>query len=188
MKSLAARWRWWRIDLAGAGVCAGLALVLGLGGFWPLLTSYRTGVAERAELISQREQAARLEAGLVTLRTRVDTVHEALAHSSLHLASASTLNRHLTELSALAVDSGLRIDDIRPDRLQAGANYDTVPITLAGGGSYRTCAAFLSRLRKAMPDTSVTALDLSALAVGPGAAGRFRFDLNWYAAPKTSGE
>lgn len=188
MKSVLEKWRWWRIDLAGIASLVGLALVVGLGGFWPLFSSQREQAREQAELIAEREQAARLDACLVSLRTRADAAHEALARGSLHLAPASALNRRLAEISTLAVESGLRIDDIRPDRAVSGPHYETVPIILAGGGTYRTCTAFLGRMRKAMPDTSVTALELTANAADPAAAARFRFDLNWYAAPKSVGE
>jgi len=184
MKSLPERWRWWRIDLVGAAVMVALALVVGLGGFWPLVRDHREQARDQAEMIAQREQAARLEAGLVMLRTRVDAVHDALEREALHLRPASALNRHLTDISSLAVESGLRIDDIRPDSIVSGTQYETVPIVMAGGGSYRTCTAFLGRMRTAMPDTSISALELSANPADAGTSGKFRFELSWYAAPK----
>ena len=108
--------------------------------------------------------------------------------SPLHLAPASTINRRLTEVSALAGDAGLVIDDIRPDRAVPAAQCETIPISLAGSGTYRTCTLFLARLRRSMPDTSVASVELAAAGLDTTGASKFRMDLRWHAAPQSAAD
>jgi len=176
-------WRWWRIDGVGLGTCAALTLVLYLGAFWPLMRNHAECVAQQSLLAREREQTAQLDAEAAALRTRLETARQTLARSPLRLQPASNVNRQLTRLSALAEEAGLEVVDIRPDNDQPGAHYDIVPIVLAGRGTYPACTAFLSRLRKTLPDTGASALELRANWVEQGAPPRFRFDLQWYAAP-----
>jgi Tfp pilus assembly protein PilO len=176
----------WHIDAVGAAVALAFTAVLGLGGFWPLVRDHQEHLAQKGQLASQKEQAARLESALASLQARLAAARQSLAENPLQLKAAANINRQLADISALAADTGLRIDDMRPDRSVPGAHYETVPVVVAGGGTYRTCSAFLGRLRRAMPDTAVSSLELAAGGGDPAAPGKFRFDLLWHAAPATA--
>jgi hypothetical protein len=185
MKLDPATWKWWRLDAAGTGVLALVTLLACFGGIEPLRSSYEGYLATKAELESQRDQAARLSASMAALRRRLAVVNQTIAGGALKLKPAMQVNTQLMQLSAVAVESGLVIDDIRAGLPVPGPYYDTVPIELAGSGTYRQCTMLLSLLRQGHPDTSVSAFTMSANTANPAAPGKFRFSLRWYAAPAT---
>ncbi len=80
----------------------------------------------------------------------------------------------------------MKIDDIQPGAAASGSRYEMVPISLSGKGTYVTCVGFLHRLRQAFPDTGVSSLALQGNPGAAGGAAQFRFDLLWYAAPRSS--
>lgn len=186
MKTILTKWKWWRVDAAGLGVCVVLALAFFLGGLLPLMRRHEGLTARQSELAAQRARGAKLKVALAVARSQLDAVGLALAESPLRLRPVSNVNRVLAEISNLAGTSGLNIHEIRPGPASAGAHYGTVPIVLAGSGRFPTCVVFLHRLRKALPDTSVSGLELAANEAEPLEPGTFRFDLQWHAAPMPS--
>jgi Tfp pilus assembly protein PilO len=180
------KWEGRQLDVAGVTVCVALALAVYLGGLRPLRQSHDELAGRREALSVQQTQAARLEAARVAIQHRLDGVRGALAEKPLPLKPVSNMNVHVASISALAVENGLRIDDVQTGSVSEGVYCEAVPIHLAGGGTYRDCTAFLSRLRRAFPDTSVSSLELTGGAADPGAAGRFRVALEWYAAPRAA--
>jgi|WetSurMetagenome_2_1015567.scaffolds.fasta_scaffold135875_3 hypothetical protein len=188
MTRILAAWRFWRIDLAGAGALAALTAVVALGGVLPLAAQHREYLALQDELAAQRDQAAKLDVTMEAVRLKLETSRRAVTHSPMHLEPASIINRRLTEVSALAGETGLVIDDIRPDRPMPGTHCETIPISVAGSGTYRTCTLFLSRLRQTMPDTSVSVVELAASSLDATGASKFRLDLRWHAAPRSAAD
>ena len=186
MKTILTKWKWWRVDGVGLGVCAVLALAFFLGGLLPLMRRHEGLAAEQSELAAQRARATKLKAALAAARGQLDAVGRDLAECPLRLRPVSNVNRVLAEISDLAGASGLKIHEIRPGPACAGAHYETVPIVLSGSGRFPTCVGFLHRLRKALPDTSVSSLELAANEAEPLEPGTFRFDLQWHAAPMPS--
>jgi Tfp pilus assembly protein PilO len=175
---------WWRMDAVGAAACIGLTLAVVLGGFFPLARSHAEDVMLREELEGQRDKAAKMDAALAAVRLKLSAAQKTVETCPLHLESASSINRRLTDVSALAAASGLVIDDIRPERAVPGTYSETIPISVAGSGSYRTCTLFLNRLRRQMPDTGIASVELAAVALDATGSGKFRVDLEWHAAPK----
>ena len=107
-----------------------------------------------------------------------------VASLPLRLEPATSINPRLARLADLAGESGLVLDEIQPGPAADGSHYQTVPIRLAGGGSYPAVAVFLHRLRERFPDTAVRSFECSNTAPGadrPSAA--FRAELAWYTAP-----
>jgi Tfp pilus assembly protein PilO len=188
MKWPQTRWIWWRIDLAGAALCAAIAAGMCFGGILPLLAQHEQLQKLQQEISVQREQAAKMDATLASVRHKLDVSRQALTESPLRLEAASNVYRRLAEVSALASECGLTVDDIRPDRSVPGAYCETVPILMAGSGTYRTCTAFLNRLRRTMPDTGVASLELLANGAATSGGGKFRFDLRWHASPRSAAE
>jgi hypothetical protein len=184
MKRILAAWTFWRIDLGGAGALAALTAAVVLGGILPLAAHHQEYAALQQALAAQRDQAAKLDATMETVRKKLADSRQTLQNSPLHLEPVSIVNRRLAELSAMAGEAGLVIDDIRPDRSVAGTHCETIPISVAGSGTYRKCTLFLSRLRQSMPDTGVSSVELAAGGLDATGSSKFRMDLRWHAAPR----
>lgn len=173
----------WHLDAAGAAALVVLTAAAWFLGADPLRCSHEAWQDEKADLATQQEQAAKLDASLVALQRRLEDARKARANGGLQLRSAASVNSQLMQISALATDCGLTIDDVRADRPQPGPYFDTIPIDLAGAGTYRACTVFLSRLGQKFADTTVLSLRLSADTGNPSATGKFAFRIQWHAAP-----
>lgn len=181
MRTATKTWACWHLDVVGAAVCLAAALAVYLGGAKPLIRNHERVVAQQEQLRTQQEHAAKLENTLEALREQLQTVRRALDNSTLRLKPLSNLNLHVAEISALATQNGLQIDDIQTGAVRIGTHYEVVPVHLAGSGTYRTCTMFLNRLRRTLPDTSVASLSLTATAGDTSGGGKFRMDLQWHA-------
>ena len=184
MKPNLTLWKWWRVDAVGAGILLALSLAVYVCGYYPLMSSHSEYEDKQAALATQREHSARLESTLLALQKRLATVSQSLTSGSLNLKPAASLNNQLTQISALATASGLAIDDVRTEQAVTETHSDAYPVTLAGKGTYRACTVFLSRLRKAFPDTTVVSLELAGNPGDTAGNGKFNFRLRWHAAPK----
>ena len=182
MKLNPARWQSWHIDAAAAAALVIVTVAVCLGGIRPLRSSHDEYLAQKAELEGQRDQASRLATSMAAMRRQLAAIDQTMTTGALRLKPTSHVNTELVQLSALAVESGLAIGDIRAGLPISGPHYDTVPIELAGSGTYRTCTMFLRRLRQEHPDTSVAAFTMSAGGDDPAGASKFRFGLRWHAA------
>jgi len=180
------RWKFWRIDAAGAAVCLALSLALYLGGIRPLIRNHDDFVDQKAQLDEQRTRLDEMNLTLKAYRGQYETAQRELAQGALRLESTSNVNRRLADISALAVSCNLKINEIQPGRAVPTLHYQTVPIHLAGNGTYRTCTAFLHKLRKSFPDTSISLLELAGNPSDPSGMGTFRLDLQWHASPELS--
>jgi len=174
----------WHIDAAGAALCAVLALALYLIGLGPLLQQQEDLDTRLAELKVQQLKAAKLASTGVAIGEQLAGVRESMTEVKVELLPAGQINLRIAEISDLAAEAGLKIDDIQPGKPLRGARYEMVPIELAGKGTYTTCLGFLNRLRKALPDTGVSALELGGDPSKRGELADFRFSLLWYAAPR----
>jgi len=190
------KYQWWRLDAVGAAVCVGVALIMYLGAARPMIARHEAAAARQADLNADRSRLRKLEGEVAALRGKLESVRQTLASSPVRLEPASAINRRLADISSLASDNGLKVNGIEPGPAETGAYYTTVPIHLSGAGSYRACTIFLNKLRKKMPDTGVSSLELTGGAGKDGAgippanhyggvpsAGMFRFALLWQAAP-----
>ena len=185
MTSLDTIWTKWRIDLIGAAVLVVLTSVFVMGPVRGALRQRAVAKVRRAELASQEGRLAHADRVLTAVKKDQGAVEAQLAQSALHLEPSANVNNRLARISELAIEAGLQIDEIKPGAPAMGEHYETVPIFLAGNGTYRQCAVFLRHLRQALPDTSAESLELSGNAGAPAATGMFRFNLHWHAAPPT---
>jgi Tfp pilus assembly protein PilO len=177
----------WQVDAVFLGVCVAVTAAFALFGFAPLISGHHDFLAQRESLVAQEQQAAQLETSLANLRERVEADQRALAGHTLALKSVANVNSQLAEISSLATECGLRVEDIRPDSAVSGTYYDTVPVAVAGRGTYRDCTAFLNRLRRTLPDTGVATVELVANTGERTGQGKFRLDLQWYALKQVDG-
>jgi len=127
-------------------------------------------LAQQADLELKQQTATTSNASLQTLQRRLGALQQQISDNPLHLQPASAINKRLGELTDLAAQLGLRMEDVQPGKISTTARFETVSIHLAGTGNYRTCVQFLHRLRTGFPDTSVTSLQLTGNPSDPAAA------------------
>jgi len=72
---------------------------------------------------------------------------------------------------------------MRPGVIAESADYQAVPILIAGSGTYPNCAKFLHKLRHTFPDTAVRSFETTNNSASPDSpAATFQFELTWHAA------
>jgi Tfp pilus assembly protein PilO len=173
----------WKIYAGGAVVCALLSAGAYAFGARPAIAAYHEHVDQQSELRGAKQKAANLLGTLNSSRTQLTAVNDALNNLTLRLEPATTINQRLSRLTALANASDLKIDEVRPGAIAEATDYQTVPILIAGSGTYPACAKFLRELRKTFPDTAVRSFETTNNSSSPDSpAATFQFDLVWHAA------
>jgi Tfp pilus assembly protein PilO len=172
---------WAKVDAAGVGVCVALTVAAWLGALRPMLNRYGRYVEQQQEVAALKEQAGRESAQLKGVQKRLADTQRHLERTPLHLQPARMVNNRLAALTELAARSGVKLEDVQPGKSVRGKRYETVPIRLAGAGSYQACVRFLHQMRDSMPDTGVSAVQLTGTP-GDALGGKFMFDVEWYAA------
>jgi Tfp pilus assembly protein PilO len=174
------KWKLRHIDAALLAVCALAALPLCLPTVNPLLRPMGYLADQRNQLNVLRDNTASLAQGLANQQRQLKRLHKNLEKHKIQLQSAGNLNRRIAKLTSLAAGSGLEVDEILPGRPSRGGKHETVPVRLLASGSYPTCVAFLSKLKRTFPDTSVGSFELSGTPANPKAPAHFRLHLYWY--------
>lgn len=183
-------WQRRKIEIIGLCTCIVLALVFYLAGIHPLIRSVKAQGILQVQLDAEEIMAGKLRASHAMMRNRVVAIRKALDKVSLKLEPTSRMNQRVAQVAELAMDSGLKVDQIHPGVPASGQRYQMVPIKLTGVGSYKTCMVFLHRIRQVFPDTGVSSLQLSGNPSAPSTEATFRINLSWYALPPmpTGGE
>ena len=176
----------WSVYLGGAVVCAALSAGAYGVGVRPASRRHAEQIASQTELHNARQKANNLAGQLNTTRAELARVNEAIANLPLRLEPVTQINQRLARITDLA-DSikpvKLTIDEMRPGVISDGRDYKTVPIYIAGNGTYPACAAFLHGLRKSFPDMAVLSFDTTNNSATPDSpAATFQFELAWHAA------
>lgn len=174
----------WQIDAAGIVICIVASLMAYLVGVGQLVERRSLLAGQRQKLAIEREESAKLEASMSSLREHSLAVQEELAQSEIELESTDQINRRIAELTTLLGDCTLELDDVETGDIFTGPKCDLVPISMAGRGGYKQCVAFLHKLCQTFPDVSVTRFDLAGDPAQPKESGKFRFELLWHAAVK----
>ena len=175
----------WRIDIAAVALLVGITLVVAVVPGWFLVARHRGTEQLRVDVAAQERLLKDLEGELDQAMADLAEVEEALTDRAVQLSPADAVNAKLASLSDLAAQLGLQIDQIRPGEPQPGLYYQTVPLEVAGVGTYRQCAMFLRQLKLTMPDTSAGSFNLAGSSGDPMQPGTFRFGLQWVAAVDT---
>lgn len=174
---------WRAIDGVGLGLCLALTGLLYTVGVHPLLEQRREQQAIMREVATEQGEVATLTASLMAVRQEYVQVQRAVADNALRLEPLSALNRRVAELTAMARDAGLAVNGVRPGRPSVNEHYRTVPVQVAGEGSFHATEHFLKRLHEQMPDVGMWSLQLerhgSDLELDP----QYQIELVWYAAP-----
>ena len=173
-----------KVYLAAAVTCAALAAGAYFFGVRPAAGRHQAQAGREVELKAARKKAAALLTSRNAAQAQLDAANGALKNLTLRLESASTVNQRLASLTDLATkDCALVIDELRPGTIAASGDCLTVPILIAGSGTYPNCAKFLHRLRQKYPDTAVRSFETTNNSASPDApSATFQFELVWHAA------
>ena len=173
----------WKIYACAAVACGVLSAGAYAFGVRPAVTRYNENLDRQAELKAAKQKAASLLGTLNNSRTQLTAITETLNSQTLRLEPASMINQRLSRLTALANASELKIDEMRPGTMVEGAEFKTVPILIAGSGTYTSCAKFLQELRRKFPDTAIRSFETTSNSSSPDLpAATFQFDLVWHTA------
>ena len=176
----------WRTDAIAVGLLALLTAALAVAPASVLLGRREQAKQDADELTVQQKQLRALDDELNALTAQLTAVEEAMGAQSVRLDPPDAVNTRLAVLSELASGCGLQIDKLRPGRPIPNQHYQTVPLHVAGVGSYRQCAVFLRQVKAAMPDTSAQTFALAGNGLNPLQPGTFTFVLQWIAAASAS--
>jgi len=178
------KWKFARIDAAGIAIALSIGLLFYWSAVRPVLAAQENHAAQEAQLANQRENAALAAARAEDLKSKVSTARTALSKCAVQLAPAVNVNSRIGQLTELATQQGLKVDEIQPAEATYCRNYGSVPIRLNGSGEYRTWAAFLHQMPKNFPDISVDSFQLTGKPDTPGSQVEFRVNLVWFVAPR----
>ena len=169
----------WRVYAVCALTCVALSAAGYALGVAPAMARAARAEADRVELSNRKQHAADLTAQAAGSRADLAATREALAALPLRLEPAALVNERIAKLTDMASDARLSVSEIRPGIVTEGRDFDSVPITIAGTGTYPACADFLHRLHDRFPDTAVRAFRAGQTE---GGAASFSVDLVWHTA------
>lgn len=171
----------WKLYASALLTCLALSAAGYALGVSPAMSRAAQTAADRAELAERRKQAGELSAATTAARADLVVTRDALAALPLKLEPASAVNQRLARLANMAAESNLSVAEVRPGALAEGRDFDSVPISIAGTGTYPACAAFLHRLHDRFPDTAVRSFRAGQAEAGSAS---FGIDLVWHTSRK----
>lgn len=173
----------WQIHVIGVLLCAVLTAGAYYGIAIPVMARQQSVASVRQQWDQYRQRSAQLEAHRRTLIEDLKATYEALDASRVKLESSEMLNTRIAEVTDLATECRLDLHQTSSRALAGTELYDTISISIAGGGTYSDAARFLHRLRERMPDTGVRSVRLTGNPRSPQTPARYEMDLVWYTAP-----
>jgi hypothetical protein len=173
----------WKIDSIGALVLISLSALAYFAGVNPLLQRHAMVQNQRIELVAARDKSAEVQQMLTVLNRQLGVAQKSLAASPLRLQPVAGLNQRLALVTDLATRGGAGLDDLQPGKSTAGAQYDALPIHVAGTGTFPAFAGLLHRLRQDFPDTALSSLEISGNPQDEAGTAKFSVELLWYTEP-----
>lgn len=173
----------WSVHAVGAGVAAVLTLGFYAASVHPLLRQKQTDRALARELAALEARNTELAQEVADLDGQLSMLETRVRQMPLQLKAASRVNERVDDLARLANESGLQVDALQPGAPLERDRFIKVPLRLGGAGTYKTCASFLHALRDRFPDMGLASVELAGNPSAHDGAGRFIFNLVWYAAP-----
>lgn len=176
----------WKVDAAGV-LLVGL---LSLGGYFAGLGPYLGAKLDKARhdlaLSAARGERDDAKANAETFARRLADARNQTKSVELELQSVRQRHTHVGNISRIAADSNLVIDQVSPGEAKVISGVQRVvcvPVTLGGKGSYEHISNFMRRLHLEHRDTSVESLKLLAEPGSGGEVAVFSVSLLWFATP-----
>ena len=173
----------WQVNGIALAVLAALTGVAYACGVRPLLDRHELAMRQQSELEIARAKSADVQRLCASLQQQLADLQRALAAAPLKLQLASTLNQKLAVVTDLAAQRGAGLDDVQPGKSADGPQFSSMPIHVAGAGSFPAFAGLLHRLRQGHPDIAVMAFDIVGTPRDNTGSARFAVDLLWYTEP-----
>jgi Tfp pilus assembly protein PilO len=174
----------WTTLLVTGLACAAITAVGYLLGVHPALAARADNAALEAELAQRQSTAAGVSSQLAAVRHRLEQTRRDVAALPLRLEPATAINRRLNRLAESAQAAGVVVHELQPSAVMDGPHYQTVPIRLAGSGTYPACAGFLHQLRTQFPDVTIRSFEAANPTVTRDQnSGAFRIELEWHTTP-----
>ncbi|HED54914.1 MAG TPA: hypothetical protein ENJ00_12050 [Phycisphaerales bacterium] len=171
------------VDMFGIGLLAGVAGLTYIGGVRPLQMAYADTVRLKADLWLTSGQLETLQKEEREQSLALGGQEKRLAALSVELSDISEINTRLADLTAVAEESGVMVESIRPGEEQSAERYRAIEISLVGKASYPQARAFLHAVHLSHPDVGLRALTFDRLGRDAESGGRIHADLVWFAAP-----
>jgi Tfp pilus assembly protein PilO len=172
---------------------AGISVLLALGAAcWALNVTPFLQRHERTDLLREEGERARVsldraEQELRKIGAQASEVAAQARARPLVLEPVGQINQRMTRLSELAraPGVGLVITETSAGEAVRSPRYASVPIKIAGTGTYLGVRAWLERLASEQRDMGVKALRVTAMDKGQAS---FSVELLWYASAVNAGE
>lgn len=169
----------WRIDLAGVlGLLLVTALALGVA-FLPLFWRWESQVRLREQLEERRARAGEQDQSIEMMTARVAELRAAAQVGPVVLRASTSVNQRLAELTQLAAEADLAIEEMKPGDAWPEGSLTVAPIRLAGTGTYQAATRFMRMLRDRFPDMAVDGFDMHRRP-GPASSSAVRVDVRWF--------
>ena len=171
------------VDILGLAMIAGVAGLTYLGGVRPLQVAYADTVRLKADLWLTSGQLETQRAEEQEQSAALKKQEQRLAALSVELSDIAEINTRLAELTAVAEQSGMIVESIRPGQEQSAERYRAIEISLTGKATYPQARAFLHAMHSSHPDVGLQAMTFDRIGREAESGGRIHADLVWYAAP-----
>lgn len=173
----------WTIHAVGAGVVAAVTLGFYALSVHPMLRDQQLERARVRDLEGLDAKSEELTRELAGIDGTLNELRRQVRQMPLQLKVASRVNERVDDLAKLANENGLQVDALQPGSPVERGRFIKVPLRLGGAGTFKTCVTFLHSLRERFPDTGLASVELTGNPTAHDGAGRFVFNLVWYAAP-----
>lgn len=175
------------INGAGVGVCVLITLGAYLLGIAPVMSLSQEAQDQTDKLHAREVEITQLVQTRRDRAKEADNLRELLTRQSLRLVTLDRLNERLGELTHLAGQTHLQINEIRPgEAVQSSPYYRSLPIHISGTGTHQAAMVFLHKLNEAFPDIKVKSFTFVAQS-GQNATGvQASFGLTLFIAPDRS--
>lgn len=174
------------IDAAGLSGCVLLTVLAYTLVIGPTLSAAGQRARQREELAEKNRaasEAARAEAlverELEEARAKIDAV-------ATTLRPAGDVNRQTAAIGDIAARQGFTVDEVQVGRLVPGDEFHTLPIRVAGEGSFRQTVRFLHGLHSELPGVAVSSFDMTGNPARADQPASVMINLAWYTAPPPS--
>lgn len=179
-KSLATR-PLWHMDACAAAIICAAAGVWYFAGFAPLVSARAARKELEVELAGERVKLDQQAELVKKHASSLEIARQKQSASRVQLKAVDRVNQQVADLTRMAIDSGVEVDEVRPSPPVAQERFTAVPIRLTGTGRYEAVTNLLGRLRSDYHDTGITGFALRAPTEATGEKLKVELNLVWYA-------